>query len=490
MIRQHVIIPQQDQLCFSQMPFQVCAEGFRVETEFPQTMPMICMNADSSEAIQAMEQIKNGQKLPQLKQKAAFEVQHMQRRAPHTCVEKTDDDEFEQPKPVDIRKKMRSNWVPIMRTGTETSNRNNEEQFDQRDLSERTLRPMTEEQESEWVSEVTDKESLKAQKHLKESMIVGDYQRPRLNLHKIMRMPEKEYQQWKTEMIKAARYPYNAQWLAKYEQQLPLIYTNVVNNLRNEIGTYYPEQESQNELQLQFTRAVERAYLFVVQQVILERYHAPKDEQELPLYASVQAMAKKVWITLQLELSPTEVENVQNSVQVYLQKLQNERPSDYELQFQLPSKLTFDKTTDLTQTAKDLLKIAQTGLRLAAQKPHDYDAPETEHLNWAFSDEQAQREVEEAKRWSQNKKNSVQRNKQQNDNQDQDQDQQDANQQYLKQKNSQWFQNKQKQDSYDSEYKYEDENTETEKQQDGQSLFNKLKVAIRSFEKTIRDYQS
>lgn len=499
MIRQHVIIPQQNQLCFSQVPFQMCAEGFRPESVFPQTMPMICMDSDSSEAIQAKEQVQNGEQLPQLKNKAAFEVQHMQRRAPRTCAPKNGDDEdenSEQSKPVDIRKKMRSNWVPILRTGTGTNSNSANKNEDQSELPERALRPMTEEQEQEWVEEISEKKSYKAQKHLNESFKVNGYDRQRLNLHKIMRMPRSEYQEFKEQITEAARYPYNAQWLAKYEQQLPLIYTNVVNSLRDEIATYYPQQESQDGLQrqfqTQFTRAAERAYFFLMQQVILERNHVPKDDQGLPLYPSVNAMVKKVWETLKLELTESEIENVQESVQAYLQKLQKERPHVYELQFQLPSQLTFEKRTDLSDAAKTLLKIAQAGLRLAAQKAHEYDAPQPEHTKWAFTDEEAQREIDEAKRWIESNKSSIQNKQDKNrqdkeDNQENNYDDKDQSAGFGGVTDNKKFQKliKKHEDTFD-----DDQASENDKPQDEQSMFNKVKVAIRSFEKTIRNLQN
>lgn len=499
MIRQHVIIAQPNQLCFSQVPFQLCADGFRPESVFPQTMPMICMDSDSAEAIQAKEQVENGQQLPQLKNKAAFEVQHMQRRAPRTCAAKNGDDEDENSKPVDIRKKMRSNWVPILRSGTGTTFNSANQNEDQSELPERALRPMTEEQEQEWVEEISDKKSYKAQKHLKESFQVAGYDRQRVNLHKIMRMPSSQYQEFKDQITEAARLPYNAQWLAKYEQQLPLIYTNVVNNLRHEIAAYYPQQESQDVLQRQFqnqfNRAAERAYFFVMQQVILERNHVPKDDQGLPLYPSVNAMVQKVWQTLKLELTDPEIENVHESVRAYLQKLQKERPDVYELQFQLPSQLTFEKRTDLTATAQTLLKIAQAGLRLAAQKAHEYDAPQPEHLNWAFTDEEAQREIDEAKRWFKNGnkvqnrqgKNRQGKQEEETNKQENDYDDKDQSTDYAGVSDNKKFQKliKKHEDTYD-----DDQASENDKPEDDQSMFNKVKVAYRSFEKAIRNLQN
>jgi hypothetical protein len=413
---------------------------------------MACFNKQDARGQQYWTEAHQGHRL-NLSERA---TEVMQIRVPTVCGSKV------------IRDETRSNWLPILRKITPLEQESIESTLPQQPIEFENKMSLA--QEKSWIQQA--ERTLKGHQQVTKSTVrSGALNFETLNMHELMNLSQSEYKTFKRMLSAAVQEPKYAEWMRKYEQEMPLLFVNVANSFRD----YFTRESSRSapltQVQKEFQSAVERSYLFVAQHVIAERESVPRDDQERPLQPSIGSLMHKVWMTLRQEMTSEEVHQVQVEVSEYLEKFRYSNPEQYQLQFGFSDEVSNEKNSDLKHTSINMLNVLYSALRLAGQKPHKYNAPALQHQEWAFDDVRAEQELAKAQRWMKNSQ-LIQKT-----------DEQEKSEQFKDAKfTNKWSQyNEQLRKTGNQDDKFDSFDRDEPIQEGG--LFNTIKLVMRSFNK-------
>jgi len=523
--QKHQVIQHGGQTCITQHQVNACTSGYVPKYYRKANMPFVCREQFSQDTIERAE---SGEQIEEFKNEQP--TQYMQRNVPRACISNDQDAQNDQDEQ-DQQQRGRRNWQPFR--GARTGKQQQMSEQDAREFEHELNEKFSKNHVQYQVNENSD---LQQQQQQEQQQQMPEQQRrqqakqairnkwAQLPLHRMMKMSDNEVAKVEYQLRQLiANQPQVANWVFKYDQQLPKLYSKLVETLAEDImQPYLTEDEKLRQMvQHQITNAASRVYTWMVKQMVVERdeyrrqnkqnggerndentdddqyddkqgqqgqqgqqnqQDAQKQQQtwELEDVPEFEEITKRVWEAAQRELHNSEIENTKQTLNNFFEHTKQDRPEQYQKMFK-----TFEQhnlnTQESQRIAKKLLQLVIAGIQISAPEHPSFE--QQQQQNQAGDEQQLQRYhainqfTEEQLSEAENKLRSAV-----------NQDWADFADNNNNGKETNDYENWS--DEQENEYQQQQQQQQLQQQQQqngfANGLFGKLKVIFQRFEKNIR----